>query len=457
MAGGPERRQGRRSAPTPAIALAAVACLVAAAPAAGATSSFTGADVAAKTPVARAGTPAASTSGLSQGGLQTQLQNALRSAGGSSGAWVYDTGGDGLLFSSSAGKRRILASNEKLFTTAAALDRFGSEHRFETRLFARGRLQGANDRVLDGDLVLVGDGDPALGNASFARRNNLPLTPVGDLARAVQASGIRKITGKVRADDSIFDRRRGIPATGYRADTYLSPLSGLSFNSGHDGSHYSGAPELDAAQALRRGLKKRDVRVRGAVGRANLAPKKLERDEPLGAAASPTLAALVEETNEPSNNFFAEMLLKRLGASKSKKGTTKRGAKRVKRFARSVGTRVRARDGSGLSRRDKASPKQVGKLLVAMARPSTESRGAFRDSLALAGREGTLSARMRGTAAEGECEAKTGTLSNVSALSGYCQVGGEPIAFSILMNKVSPSAARSAQDKMAAAIARYER
>jgi D-alanyl-D-alanine carboxypeptidase/D-alanyl-D-alanine-endopeptidase (penicillin-binding protein 4) len=381
----------------------------------------------------------------------------MRSAGGASGAWVYDTGGDGTLFSSSATKRRILASNEKLFTTAAALDRFGPDGRFETALYARGSRKGADRQVLKGDLVIVGDGDPALGTGSFARRRNLPLTPLRDLARAVEAAGISRITGKVRADDTIFDRRRGVGATGFRPDSDLSPLSGLSFNSGHVGGHYAGAPELEAARALRRGLKKRGVRIGGGVGRSDLNAKLLERSEPLGTAASPTLASLAEATNEPSNNFFAEMLAKRLGAKGDKKATTKRGARRIERFAKRVGTKLHAADGSGLSRGNKASPKQVGKLLAAMAKPSVEASDAFRDSLAAAGREGTLSGRMRGTAAEGSCEAKTGTLSDVSTLSGYCQVGGEPVAFSILMNSVSISAAHRAQDKMVSAIARYGR
>ena len=305
-----------------------------------------------------------------------------------------------------------------------------------------------------GDLVVVGDGDPALGSESFARRNNLPLTPIADLARAVERAGIRKVKGKVLADDSIFDRRRGIPATGFRPDTDLSPLSGLSFNSGHDNRGYSGAPELEAVRAVQRALRNRGVKVTQGIGRGKL---RTQQSEPLGVAASPTMATLAAETNEPSNNFFAEMLLKRLGARNSKAGTTKRGARRSKRFARKAGTKVRAADGSGLSRKNRASPKQVGKLLVGVTKDEFDFGGAFRDSLALAGREGTLRHRMRGTAAEGNCEAKTGTLSDVSALSGYCQVDGAPIAFSILMNNTNPSAARNAQDRMAAAIARYQR
>jgi D-alanyl-D-alanine carboxypeptidase/D-alanyl-D-alanine-endopeptidase (penicillin-binding protein 4) len=455
MPAGPEFRQGGRGTPRRAIAawLALLVCMLVAAPA-GATSP----DLPARTPVAKRGTPAASTSSLSATALRSKLANQLRSVGGASGAWVYDTGGDGALFSSSAAKRRILASNEKLFTTAAALDRFGPEHRFETAIYAHGSRKGADGGVLDGDLVIVGDGDPALGTGSFARNHGLPLTALGDLARAVEATGIHRITGKVRADDTIFDRKRGIPATGFRPDSDLSPLSGLSFNSGFAGGGYAGSPELVAAQSLKRALGKRDVTVKRGTGRADLSAKFLDHSDPIAAAASPNVASLAAATNEPSNNFFAEMLLKRLGASKDKKGTTRRGAKRVERFAKHAGTRVRASDGSGLSRHDRASPKQVGKLLAAMAEPDVESGTAFRDSLAIAGREGTLAARMRGTAAEGVCEGKTGTLSNVSALSGYCQVGNAPIVFSILMNSVGDiNAAHRAQDKMASAIARYGR
>jgi serine-type D-Ala-D-Ala carboxypeptidase/endopeptidase (penicillin-binding protein 4) len=420
----------------------------------------TGSLESAPTPVAASGSPAASTSGLSRDGLVRKLRNAMQSVGGRSGAWVKDTGAsaDGVLFSKSAGKRRIPASNEKLFTTAAALGRFGPTHRFETRVYARGKRTGTDGGVLDGDLVLVGDGDPAFGTQSFARRNGLPLTPISDLAQAVEKAGVRKVTGKVRADDTIFDRRRGVPATGFQADADLSPLSGLSFNSGFGANGYSSAPELGAARTLRRALGKRDVKVKKGVGRGKMSAKALDRSTPLGVATSPTLASLAEATNEPSNNFYAEMLLKRLGAGDSKQGTTKRGAKRVKRFARSVGTRVKASDGSGLGRRNRVSPKQVGKLLVALTRKKVEFGDAFRNSLAVAGREGTLANRMRGTAAEGVCEGKTGTLSNVSALSGYCQVGGAPIAFSILMNGIgSIDAAHRAQDRMVAAIARYER
>ena len=85
-----------------------------------------------------------------------------------------------------------------------------------------------------------------------------------------------------------------------------------------------------------------------------------------------------------------------------------------------------------------------------------ELREAFIQSLAVAGRSGTLAGRMRGSAAAGRCAAKTGTLNGVSALSGYCfRANGEATVFSILNNRVNTDRARSAQDRMAALIARY--
>jgi serine-type D-Ala-D-Ala carboxypeptidase/endopeptidase (penicillin-binding protein 4) len=359
-----------------------------------------------------------------------------------------DARGDAVLFTDDAGARRTPASNEKLFTTSAFLDALGPDTTLKTRVYARGPL-GRNGTV-SGDLVIVGDGDPAFGTSRFARAHDQPVTRVSELARKVARAGVTSIKGRVLADDTIFDRDR-------YASADVSPLSGLSFNDGFDGGHYSHAPELVAARALKASLRKQGVEVSGRVGRADLDSKTLQ-EKPLAEIASPSVARLIEETNVPSNNFFAEMLLKRLAADDGKVGTRKRGVRKVEAFAESLGTDVHAYDGSGLSRANGVSAEEVGKLLVAMANLDDERESAaFTDSLPIAGKEGTVADRMRGTAAEGNCETKTGTLSDASALSGYCKAGPHTIAFSILMNSVNVDAARKAQDKIAAAIARYRR
>jgi serine-type D-Ala-D-Ala carboxypeptidase/endopeptidase (penicillin-binding protein 4) len=295
--------------------------------------------------------------------------------------------------------------------------------------------------------VIVGDGDPAFGTGRFARANDQPATRVSELARNVAGAGIKRIEGRILADDTIFDRER-------RAGPDLSPLSGLSFDNGYDDGDYARSPELVAARGLKGALRKGGVQVKGRVGRANL-PDSALASEPLASVASPTVAKLIEETNVPSNNFFAEMLLKRLAATDGRKGTRHRGNNKVEAFAKSVGTGLQAVDGSGLSRKNRVSPEQVGRLLVAMAADGVNA-AAFRGSLPVAGREGTVADRMRGTAAEGNCATKTGTLADVSALSGYCEAGSHTIAFSTLMNEADIGAARVAQDRIAAAIARYQ-
>ena len=393
---------------------------------------------------------------ISRARLDRGLSEQMRRVGGGSGAWVYDldASNHAQLFSWASKTPRILASNSKLFTTSTALHRLGVNARLTTRLYPQPR-SSLRPHAIRGNLVIVGDGDPALSSKAFARKHGLPLTPLGALANRLKKAGIRRVLGRIEADDTIFDRKRSIPTTGVDPTPGdMSTLSGLSYNSGMDGSHDARSPELQAARALKTKLRQRGIRVKGGVSHGNLSTGALSHD-PLASVSSPKISNLVMATNRPSNNFYAEMLLKRLAASPEKKGTTSRGARLAEHFAKKLGAPVRMENGSGLTRRNQASPKAVGHLLRAMAhRPE---QAAFRRSLPLAAHQGTLSHRMGGTAADGKCRAKTGTLIGVSALSGYCRTGSGLVAFSILMNSVDVAVAQDAQDKMAALIAKYGR
>jgi D-alanyl-D-alanine carboxypeptidase/D-alanyl-D-alanine-endopeptidase (penicillin-binding protein 4) len=184
------------------------------------------------------------------------------------------------------------------------------------------------------------------------------------------------------------------------------------------------------------------------------------------------MAEIVQDTNVPSNNYLAEMLLKDVGAEFGDNGSTATGISVVRGFAAKQGARFNGENGSGLTRRNKASPASVVKLLDSMIEvdentPSEAQadqrrlRDAWVNSLAVAGQSGTLARRMRATAARGRCHAKTGTLNGVSALSGYCFQGAEDadhaVVFSLLMNRVDVNRAHVVQDRMAALIARYAR
>jgi D-alanyl-D-alanine carboxypeptidase/D-alanyl-D-alanine-endopeptidase (penicillin-binding protein 4) len=166
------------------------------------------------------------------------------------------------------------------------------------------------------------------------------------------------------------------------------------------------------------------------------------------------MAELARLTNRPSDNFNAETLLKALGQQFGAGGTTRAGAAVVRRTMTGFGLRPRVADGSGLSRANRTSPRQVVRLLQHMA--EDQAGPAFDTSLAVAGRNGTLEHRMRGSVARDRCHAKTGTLNSVSALAGYCQTtAGSRVAFAFLMNGVNLWGARRLQDRMTSALARY--
>jgi serine-type D-Ala-D-Ala carboxypeptidase/endopeptidase (penicillin-binding protein 4) len=249
---------------------------------------------------------------------------------------------------------------------------------------------------------------------------------------------------------------RGVADSGYATSPWIGPLSGLSINAGYTNASFtsfSPDPARLAAKMLALGLRNNGVSVRPEVALRQTPGVKARRL--VAKLASPDMTWMAGVTNLNSNNFFAEMLLKHLGARVGGSGTTRSGAAVVKRYvAGSLGAQVSPVDGSGLTISNRASAFDLVKVLN---RIRTRTYGqAFLGSLPVAGRSGTLADRMRGSSAQGRCQAKTGTLTGVSALSGYClSKAGRRYAFSILMNGVYDTAsARAAQDRIADLIAR---
>jgi D-alanyl-D-alanine carboxypeptidase/D-alanyl-D-alanine-endopeptidase (penicillin-binding protein 4) len=374
--------------------------------------------------------------------------------GGASGLLVVAAETGQVLCASAPGRPRSLASNMKLFTTATALSRLGPQTRIPTKVFSDGTLDAHG--VLHGNLYLQGGGDPTLGTPSFYDSYLAGLgTDIFDLTPQVKAAGITAITGRLSADDSIFDRLRGVADSGYATSSYIGPLSGLDFNSGFSGatssSGFAADPARLAASKLARSLQHAGVDVPSQVA-LGVTPPNAER---VAMVRSPTLTRIVNTTDVWSDNFFAEMLIKLLGARLGGAGTTAAGAAVVEAFVRSHGSSVHAVDGSGLTRSNRASPRQVVNLLLAM-REDPAGEDFIRD-LAIAGKEGTVADRMHGTAAYGRCRTKTGTLTGVSNLSGYCfDKSGRTMVFSVLMNGVGNlTLAHLDQDRIAGAVAGY--
>lgn len=382
--------------------------------------------------------------------LRDDLSRSMRAAGSASGAFVQNATTGRVVFRWRHARPRILASNTKLYTTAAALARFGTTGRLRTEVRGAGRLEG--DGTYRGSLYLVGGGDPTFGSRRFARRSYGSAASVERLAAKLDSAGIERVNGRIVGDESRFDSRRGGPESGFATSPYVGPLSALSYNRGlgdESGRSFQSDPPSFAAARLDAVLERRGIRVRNAPQAGRRPPE----SKLLALVRSPPMSRLVALTNKSSDNYFAEMLVKALAMRAGGYGTTARGARLAAGFARRLGAAVAGlADGSGLSRANVASPARVVRLLTAL-REGDRFQAVF-DSLSIAGRDGTLDTRMRSGPAHGNCRGKTGTLSNVSAVSGFCRArSGELYVFSILMNGVYPYGARDLQDSMLQAIA----
>ena len=368
--------------------------------------------------------------------LRRTLAREMSRATPASGAFVRDLGSGEELFSLRADTTRIPASVDKLFTTSTALLRMGPGTTLDTSAVSSGAVDAAG--VLHGDLVLVGDGDPFFGAEAAAK-----------LARAVRATGIRRIDGAVVGDESVFDSlRSGCCGTSYDADLG-GVLSGLAYDRGI----FAGRARLDAgrfaAARFAALLRAAGVQASGR-SRAGSAPAGAAT---IAAVSSLDVRTLIRLVNVPSNNFAAEMLLKALGARYGARGSTSAGAAVVRTTLDDIAVRPRVVDGSGLSRRNRVSPRSVVRLLERMDLPDVQ--GAFRASLAITGETGTVSRRMRRSAAHQRCRVKTGTLRLVSALAGYCRTaGGRNVAFALMFNRASTFSEKAREDRITAAIAR---
>jgi D-alanyl-D-alanine carboxypeptidase/D-alanyl-D-alanine-endopeptidase (penicillin-binding protein 4) len=405
------------------------------------------------------------------------------------------------------------ASTMKMYTAAIALDRLGPNHTFTTTIVRDGSVR---DGVLDGSLYLRGDGDPSLSPRYFPGER-----PMDRLARQVAAAGVRRVTGDLVADASAFDDRL-IPEgwqTRYLGAAYAARVSALSLNENvvwvvvtpvagraqvalepasttiplvssvrlvggsggsisafraSDGSiHVRGSigrnsgprryslvvenPPLFTAGALHAALVAAGVTLDGSV-RLGDAPKD---GTPVATISSPPLWSIVGAMNRESINIFAELLFRSAGrAGTEREGSAKTGLEALREFmSEKVGAKaevVFAADGSGLSVLDKLTARSMVQLLHYAHRAPWSAQ--FHASLPVAGESETLRGRMRGTPAQGNLHAKTGTTNTVVSLGGYVTArNGEVIAFAFMYNGADRWNARGAMDQIGATLAEFTR
>jgi len=323
------------------------------------------------------------------------------------------------------------ASTLKLLTGTAAIRRLGADHRFVTRVV----------RDSDGNLVLVGGGDPLLATPAFiagehagAIDRNTPLTPLADLADAIVAAGVRHVDGALLVDDHAQDSVRFLPAwkPSYATDGEVGSLGALTVDRGYAPGTRRPAPDpaLNAGEQLAALLTARGVTIEGGVRRGT-APT--DADEVAHVDSQP-LSAIVEEMLTISDNYVAEDLLRAIATDANVvPATTEAGIQIATQELKRIGVATSGlvmHDGSGLAPDDRVSCATMLGLIDRIAR---QPRGALDRGLAVWGRTGTLATRTGADSVIGRLRAKTGSIDGVVGLVGVVD-GPVPVRFAFLAN-----------------------
>jgi D-alanyl-D-alanine carboxypeptidase/D-alanyl-D-alanine-endopeptidase (penicillin-binding protein 4) len=384
-----------------------------------------------------------------QRALTATLAAALRKAGRHTGAEVYDLTTGTLLYAVRAQSPRPPASVEKLYTTVALVRKFPTSMRLTTKLLGVGhRTPGG---TWHGDLYLRGGGDPTFGDGGFNHVYEFGYGPTaGQLVAQLQRRKITRVTGRVIADESLFDLHRGGLLTSFAADVpdFGGQMSALTYDHGSTDGKLS--PAAFAVKQLTRTMRAAHIQAAPAAFTA----KAPHRARTLASVHSPRLSVMIDLMNFRSDDLFAELLTKQLGARFGRAGTISSGAHVIAHEVARYGVHPKIEDGSGLSRDNRSTPHQVVTLLRGIwRRPAGH---VLLPSLPVVGVNGTTRRIGKGTAAQGNCIGKTGTLDYVTNLAGYCHVhGGHMVAFALFLDGPGNEQAIQMLGPMVGAIARY--
>ena len=347
------------------------------------------------------------------------LQTALRSNVGSEArVWsvtVLNSDGD-VLGTINGAVPRIPASNQKLISTAYALDRLGPDFRLKTRLIQRP----------DGSMELNGQGDPDLGIAGLQRFVLAALRQGG--ARGNSVSGVKLM---VREEP----RSNWWPSDWHPADrgyAYGAPITRLALTSNAVGGAvsdpYSRLQRLFQQEAIRRG-----GTVQFQRGQPLIESISAEKQDSvvLHEETSAPMHALLSLANTESHNFTAEVLMRQASGL----WDVRAASRATERWMFEQGLPIqglRVADGSGLSRNNRVTSNTIAALLMRMDQHPFSAY--YQSSMAIAGRRGTLRNLYRGTSLDGRFRGKTGTISGVRSISGYLQTVDGPRYVSMISN-----------------------
>ncbi|HET9636888.1 MAG TPA: D-alanyl-D-alanine carboxypeptidase/D-alanyl-D-alanine-endopeptidase [Gemmatimonadaceae bacterium] len=387
--------------------------------------------------------------------------------GGMWGVLIVNPRTGDTLYSQNAGKLFMPASNMKIVTSAAALTLLGPDYTYKTTFLVDGPVQ---DSVLDGDLIVIGRGDPTISD----NMRGVATTVMDALADSIRAHGISQVTGRLaRVGNAFPDSTRGY---GWEWDDlgeyYAAGVDELIFNEGMApttlrpppdtvrDSAYSG-PAKDPATAYLNALNDALIRRRITLDAGvldSILPTPFKMDT-LFTFTSLPMRSILPALLKPSQNQIAEILLKTIGLERGGMGTADSARKIVGQQLLAWGVQSDGfviRDGSGLSRHDLLTPETLVRVLDRIQQDTAFA--VFYNALPIAGVDGTLKDRMKGTPAEGNAHAKTGSISNARTLSGYVTTAdGERLIFSTMAsNWTGPTSSTTiVADQIVAALAAY--
>lgn len=400
-----------------------------------------------------------------------------------------------------ANSATIPASTMKVVTTATALEVLGPDFRYETLLAYDGKIDAAG--VLNGNLYIIGSGDPTLGSSKMGDPHFLSKWAV-----AVKAAGITKINGSIISDESKFDNEGANPkwtwddignyyAPGIYALAYLDntlrvtfksgtigtkpeivninpPLNGLNIENNllssrisFDSAYFYGSPKsmhrsvrgeipankpgfvvraelpdpgLALAQDFHRILTEQKIEITSAPLTLPASgfsfPTNTVTRTPLYTHYSVPMSQIVKEINEKSNNFYAEQVFKSLSLSRDAVATNRRSVDIIRNFWKSRGLDINQLfqyDGSGLSPANSVSAAFLTDIMEYMYKKS-KHKDVFFNSLAIAGKKGTIAGFLKNTPLDGKVFAKSGTISRVRSYSGYIILDDKEWVFSVMVN-----------------------
>ena len=345
------------------------------------------------------------------------------------------------VFSRNADAMLIPASLQKLPLAAAALEILGAGYTFTTVALAETGLTGG---ILDGDLYLVGGGDPLLSTPDFVvmlAEHDSAGSPLADLAADLTDAGLTRMTGGVVAVADRYDTLTTVPTwpARFAGQSVAGSLSAVSVNQGWRtppgllstwGLPPVPQPALRAAEIFDDLLEARSVRI-PLVPRVAEAGGDYSNHVVLATLESAPLAASLHWLLAESDNTLAEMLLKEIGLVARGAGTSAAGALAVHEALapRVAGLAVPA-DGSGLSPSNRLSCSQVIDVLEL-----GDPNGHVGVNLGVAGRTGTMENRYRNSPAKDFVQAKTGTLAGVRSLAGFARAAsGDVLSFAVILN-----------------------